>query len=184
MQKQIVVVPLADRSANEKQMDTPHIKDSTPPKVPDPVPNPTTDNLTKDLVTPARVTQNSSQKSLLPKPATSRVEENILTMTQIEGHSISEEDRRGRDHILYNLPNLNSLPKRSSTSMSYLSASQRKSNRKKDGSLDVDKVEIQLRLKVAEERIASVPIQIFNWVQVLQRGASRQGATPSTTRSL
>lgn len=54
--------------------------------------------------------QNSPPKSPEQKPelATSRVEENVIN--QIEGHSITTVDHRGREHILYNLPNLNSLP--------------------------------------------------------------------------
>lgn len=115
--------------------------------------------------------QNSPPKSpeQMPELATSRVEENVIN--QIEGHSITTVDHRGREHILYNLPNLNSLPKRSSNSMSYLTASQRKLRRRAENSTETaeDADEIQSRLRATEERIASMTIQLFNRFQVLQR---------------
>lgn len=146
-------------------------RETAPPKFPTP-----------DLKTPIAVSRNSPPKS--QEPATSRVDENLWRMNQIEGHSLTGEDRRSRDHILYNLPNLNSLPKRSSTSMSYLSASQRKIKRKNTSGEPTDEDEIQSRLRAAEERIACVPIHTFKRFQILQRGSSRQGATPSKASSL
>lgn len=139
----------------------------------DPI-NPTT------RITPIHEKQSNTQNS--PELTTSRVEENTIALNQIEGHSLTAEDRRRRDHILYNLPNLNDLPRCSSASMTYLSASQRQLRQEKDNSMaEAEETEIQSRLRVAEERIANVPINLFNRFQILQRGA--RGA-PSTTKSL
>lgn len=118
------------------------------------------------------------------EPAASMVEVNLELMNQIEGHYISVEDRRGREHIWYNLPNLNSLPRRSSASLSYLSASQRKLRRANENGLVIDEDEIQSRLKATEERIASVPILTFNHFQVLQRGLMRREKPAIEARSL
>lgn len=74
-----------------------------------------------DPTTPRQEHQSSAPNSRAPKSEASRVD--LLLLNQIEGHSISAEERRGREHILYNLPNLNSLPRRSSTSKSYLNIS-------------------------------------------------------------
>lgn len=128
----------------------------------------------KDPITPKGLDQekqSSPPKSSeqMPEPATSKVEENAVAINQIEGHSITIKDHRGRDHILYNLPNLNSLPKCSSTLMSYLSAFQRKLRRRAENSTEtaVDADEIQSRPRAAEKHIASVPIQLFNRFQLL-----------------
>lgn len=135
---------------------------------------------TTDPITPRAPVTPICEKE--PEPATSRVEENLITINQIEGHSLTDEDRRSRDHIHYNLPKLNSLPRRSSASMTYLSASQRKLRRNEKSTAETD--EIQSHLRATEERIASVPIQLFNRFQVLQRGSLRQGAAPHATKSL
>lgn len=134
--------------------------------------------------TPVREKQRSPiitpEKEL--EPASSRVEENTKALIQIEGHNLTDEDRRSREHIHYNLPNLNSLPRRSSASMTYLSASQRKLRRNEKSATEAD--EIQSRLRATEERISCVPIQFFNRFQILQRGPRRQGAAPHATKSL
>lgn len=114
------------------------------------------------------------------------MEENAMLINQIEGHSISAEDRRGREHIWYNLPNLNSLPQRSSTSMSYLSASQKKPRCSVEKSLANanEEEEIQSRLKATEERITSLPFLTFNRFQVLQRRPLRKVTPAKVARSL
>lgn len=137
-----------------------------------------------DPITPRRETQSSTRNSSVPELGATRVDENLLSLNQIEGHRISTEDRRGRDHILYNLPNLNSLPRRSSASMSYLNASQRKTCQIKDNGQATEEEEIQSRLRAIEERIASVPILTFNRFQVLQRGPLRKGALVVAASSL
>lgn len=138
---------------------------------------------TPDPNTSGKEINTSANGSTEIEPATSRIEEIVESHEQIEGHSLSVEDRRGRSHILYNLPNLNSLPRRSSSSMSYLSASQLKIRRMNVNFAATEDDEIQSKLRALEERIAKVPIQLFNRFQVLQRGPPKQGATRAGTKS-
>lgn len=88
---------------------------------------------------------------------------------RIEGHPLSAKDHASRAHILYSLPNLNSLPKRSSSAASYLKVSQRNIYRgpASPTEIAVEEGEIQSRIRSAEKRIALVPIKLYNRFQVL-----------------
>lgn len=98
----------------------------------------------------------------------------------IEGHNLSVEDHARWAHILYNLTILDSLPRRSSSSISYLNASQRRIRWRKECHL-IEEIEIQSCIRSTEERIAYVPIQLQNRFQALMGG--RRGGRTSGTKS-
>lgn len=127
-------------------------------------------HLNKDPQTPVHQKQNSEKSSDIATQTGSMEKSAMQVDQQIEEHSLSAKDHERRAHILYNLPSLESLPRRSSSSISYLNASQRKMRQRNGNNLTGEDDEIQSRLRTTEERIASVSIFLHDKFQILQRG--------------
>lgn len=138
--------------------------------------------LNKDPKTPAQPKQSNQPET---EKANSTSESTTQNQLQIEGHTLSPENHVSRSHILYSLTNLNILPRRSSPSISYLNASQRRM-RQTDRPIEnpTEMEEIQSKITSTEKRIALVPIQLQNRFQALQRRPGRKGGNPSGAKSL
>lgn len=117
-------------------------------------------------------------------PNDSTAESRTQPDLQIEGHNLFNEDHESKAHILYNLSGLDSLPRRSSSSISYLNASQKKLRRSSLNPKMQGEMEILSRIRSTEERIANVPIRLQNMFQILQRGDIRQVGSTSGAKSL
>lgn len=121
----------------------------------------------KSPITPNQQKQSNQPGTDKFSPST----KNMITSLQwIEGHCLSVEDHASRAHILYSLSNLNSLPRRSSSTISYLNASMRKAHRTSESpaSQTGEQEEIESRVRSTEKRIAHMPMQLHNRFQILQ----------------
>lgn len=102
----------------------------------------------KDPVTPAQQFKSGGRKNNLMN------EMEGPNYQRIEGHSLSVEDHISRAHILYSLPNLNSLPRRLLSEVSYLNISQRKTRQSpENGTHSGEQTEIESRIRATEDRI-------------------------------
>lgn len=129
--------------------------------------NPETEARYTDPTTPTHLRQSNEHipQTLAGKINTVDIAQ-LENQMQIDGHSLSAEDHMSRAHILYNLSNLNSLPRRSSSTLTYLKASQRRLRREQFDKPSEDEAEIQSRIQTTENRIANVPIQLTNKFQI------------------
>lgn len=156
------------------------IPEQTPDSVRDPILEPIPEPTSEPRTSITRNNEKSGNGVAHEIPAANSTNENSWQQAeQIEEYNFTTEDHASRAHILYSLPNLESLPRHSSSMVSYLSVSQRKLCFNNSKSTPEDG-EIQSRMRTTEKRIADLPIQLQNRFQILQRG--RQG--PLSTKSL
>lgn len=157
---------------------------NTDEPMPDPISDPkipVAQQPISDTITPVTQNEKSTNGEAHEIPAETNTNSRQQPIEQIEGYSLLAEVHASRVHILYNLPNLESLPRRSSSMISYLNALQRKLRLINNRSMSEDE-KIQSRIRTTEERIANIPIQLQNRFQILQRGPSKQRA--ASTKSL